>query len=222
MPRHFFIFFGPPGSGKGTQSDMLAESLGLPVISPGELLRHEEEAGSELGRRIAPLIDAGQMVPDELVEEMVKNRLARPDAERGALLDGFPRSFEQADFFEHLSGSGSITHAISIRVPDDIVIARIGGRRVCDCGASYHNELNPPKKAGVCDNCGRELEVRHDDRPEVLKKRLETYHASIEPLASRWKERGRLLEIDGTLTVGEVHEKILGYALEAMKEDGRL
>jgi adenylate kinase len=207
--KTFILFFGPPGSGKGTQSDMLASALRMPVVSPGELLRHEEETGTELGKKIAPLIDSGQFVPDAMIEEMLRNRLSKEDAANGAVLDGYPRTEEQLGFFlTNFVGAEDRTLAVLIDVDDAEVMKRLSGRRVCDCGASYHLEYNPPKTPDVCDLCGKELEIRHDDKPEIMAKRLEMYHQGVRPLLKHWEESGRLVRLDGAKPVEEVHEEI--------------
>jgi len=214
MAKKFLFFFGPPGSGKGTQVDMLAENLNIPVISPGELLRHEEDMETELGKRIRPLIDAGKMVPDEIVEEMVEKRLEKDDAKEGAIFDGYPRDMGQLEFIldklRSLMSEGDMVHAIHIDVEDSIIKSRLSGRRVCDCGASYHIEFNPPKSEGKCDLCGAELYVRKDDRPEVIEERLRYYHESIKPLLDYWRKIDKLTEISGNRPIDEIHEEILG------------
>ncbi len=157
MSKIFLFFFGSPGSGKGTQVDLLSEFSGLPVISPGELLRHEEDAHTALGNMVKPLVDQGKMVPDEIVEKIIEKRLSKKDAKNGVLFDGFPRNIDQLHFI--LSKIKNITArkpklaAIHIKVSDQEVQRRISGRRVCDCGASYHILYNPPKKTGICDIC---------------------------------------------------------------------
>jgi adenylate kinase len=213
MQKTYFLFFGPPGSGKGTQSDMLGKEINFPVISPGEILRHEEEAESELGKKVRPLIDAGELVPDEIVEEMIASRLEKPDAECGAIFDGFPRTEKQlSDLDMRFEAERALTAAILIDVGDEEVLKRLSGRRVCDCGAAYHLTFNPPKIEGICDLCGKELEIRPDDKPEIMRKRLADYHAESAPLIDFWERQGKLCRIDGSLSVDEVHQLIYEYA----------
>lgn len=211
-PKLFLIFFGPPGCGKGTQVDKLAEKLRLPVVSPGELLRHEEDRRTPLGLKVRQLIDNGKMVSDKIIERIIDERLKQKDALRGAIFDGYPRRDHQlaslAKRLKKLSGSQDIIAAVNIQVRDSIVRERLGGRRVCDCGASYHIRYNPPRRAGICDLCGKKLSTRHDDRPEVMRNRLSYFHQHIKPLIGYWKERGCLLEIDGEQSINKIEKAI--------------
>lgn len=212
MKKIYIFFFGPPGSGKGTQVDALARKLRLPVISPGELLRHEEEIGSELGKLVRPLIDSGKMVPDKIIDQMITNRLRKKDAKKGVILDGFPRDLEQHEFIidklRHTLKMGDKVFAIFLDVRDREVKHRISGRRVCDCGASYHLAYKPPKEKNKCDLCGKALTTRKDDRLSVISKRLKHYHKNIKPLLDYWKKNDKLFEIDGERPIEAINKEV--------------
>lgn len=206
------MFFGPPGSGKGTQADMLGEDLGLPVISVGELLRHERDAGTEIGKQVADKLAQGELVPYGIVEDILTQRLSRPDTELGYILDGYPREEEQLDYLEkrfrdNLNQEDKIV-VVHISLDDEEIKRRISGRRVCDCGASYHLQYNPPKQEGICDLCGRELYQRKDDKPEVVESRLQSYHKRIQPLLDRLKKGYTVITINGRETIEEEKEDI--------------
>lgn len=174
------IMLGPPGAGKGTQAEFLSEKYGIPQISTGAIIRGVIASGSDEGKRIKELIDKGMLLPDETVVSMVKNRLAEPDCKNGFILDGFPRTIEQAKALDKMGVK--IDHVLSIELSDDEILERLSGRRECKvCRASYHIEDHPPKKEGICDRCGGELITRDDDKPETIKNRLEVYHESTEP-----------------------------------------
>jgi adenylate kinase len=205
------ILFGPPGAGKGTQAERLREDFQLPYVATGDMLRANVKGGTELGGAAKAFMDAGDLVPDELIVAMARDRLAEPDAEDGFLLDGFPRTIEQADeLAEMLDGLGRrITAALLIDVPDDEVIRRLAGRRVCvKAGHNYHVEFDPPKHEGVCDQDGSRLIQRDDDTPEVITHRLAVYHEKTKPLVDYYDSRGLMRRIDGTRPPGDVHDHI--------------
>lgn len=210
--KKVIIFFGPPGSGKGTQADMLGEKLGLPVISPGELLRHERDAGTELGKQVADKLAKGELVNDELVENILDNRLKKDDASAGFILDGFPRDLEQLEYLEkkihELLKSDDEVMAIYIDVSDKEVESRIGGRRVCDCGAAYHLTKKPPKEEGICDLCGAKIYIRKDDKPEIMAGRLKSFHERIGPILENFKKDGKLIRINGEKEIDEIKKEI--------------
>jgi len=212
MPKLFLFFFGPPGSGKGTQVDLLAAKLKLPVISPGELLRHEEEINSRLGEKVRPFIDRGKMVGDRIIEKMVIKRLAKNDAKRGAVFDGFPRTIKQHRYIikklKSMSGPQDKLYAVYIRVSDTEVKRRLGKRRVCDCGASYHLDYNPTKKKGICDLCGQAIRIRPDDKPEIIRQRLKLYHESSGPILKEWEKQGLLYRTDGERSIRAIHNDL--------------
>lgn len=189
------ILMGAPGAGKGTQSAKISEKWQIPAISTGDILRAAIKSGSELGVAAKSYIDAGQLVPDEVVIGLIKERLASPECKNGFILDGFPRSIPQAEALEAMGVN--IDVALSLTVDDNVIVERMSGRRVCACGASYHVQDNPPKVDGVCDKCGAELIIRADDNPETVLKRLETYHKQTEPVESFYEAKGKLIRVAG-------------------------
>lgn len=207
--RKIFLFFGPPGSGKGTQSDAIGDYFHLPVISTGELLRHEEKSGTVLGKKIAQLIDKGELVSDELIHKIIAERIKRSDAAKGFILDGYPRDAEQLQDLLKMLSEHDLILLVEIRVSDKEVINRLGGRRVCDCGATYHIIYNPPKVAGRCNLCGKELYIRPDDKPEIIKDRLAGYKKSAEPLMSYAKKHHDLISVDGERLISEITEDLI-------------
>jgi adenylate kinase len=205
------ILIGPPGAGKGTQAERLQHDFQLPFISTGEMLREHVKQETDLGRQAKSYMDAGDLVPDELILAMVAERLRAPDAQDGFILDGFPRNLEQAAALEkQLSELGRrVTAALLIDVPDEELIRRLSGRRVCVKGGhNYHVEFDPPKHEGVCDQDGSRLVQRDDDKPEVIKNRLEVYHEKTKPLIDYFDQQGLMRRIDGTRPAPEVHDHI--------------
>ena len=203
------ILLGPPGAGKGTQAARLEDDFGLPYIGTGDLLRKHRGEQTELGREAAAYMEQGQLVPDDLVIRMILDEIDAKGAD-GFLLDGFPRTTEQADALSaELEGVGRrLTAALLIEVPDVVVVQRLSGRRQCTNGHLYHVETNPPEHDEVCDVCGRAVVQRDDDRPEVIQRRLDTYHEKTEPLIDYYDERGLLRRFDGTRDATEVHDHI--------------
>lgn len=190
------IFLGPPGAGKGTISKMLAERLGVPQISTGDIFRAAVKEKTELGLKVQSILAAGGLVPDELTIAIVRERLSWPDVRQSFVLDGFPRTIAQA---EALSAFASLDAAVDFEVRDDLIMFRLTGRRVCkSCGAIYHVVTKAPKSEGACDLCGGPLYIRNDDREETVKARLVAYHEETEPLIGYYKEKGLLLTIDGS------------------------
>ena len=205
------ILFGPPGAGKGTQAERLRDDFQLPFISTGDMLRGNVKDETELGRQAKEFMDAGELVPDELIVAMAADRLQQEDAEDGFILDGFPRTLEQADALEQqLAELGRrVTAALLIDVPDEEVIRRLSGRRMCvKSGHNYHVEFDPPKSEGVCDQDGSRLIQRDDDKPDVIENRLRVYHAQTEPLVEFYDRQGVMRRIDGTRPPTEVHDHI--------------
>jgi adenylate kinase len=205
------ILFGPPGAGKGTQADRLRGDFQLPFISTGDMLRTNVKEGTDLGRKAQEYMDAGELVPDDVIVAMVADRLQQGDAQDGFILDGFPRTIEQAEALEkQLSELGRrVTAALLIDVPDEEVIRRLAGRRVCvKSGHNYHVEFDPPKHEGVCDQDGSRLIQRDDDQPEVIRNRLRVYHEKTAPLIEHYDEQGLMRRIDGTRPPAEVHDHI--------------
>jgi len=190
------IFLGAPGAGKGTQAKLVSEKLNIPTISTGDLIRKSIKEGTALGLEAKRYITNGALVPDELVIGLIKERLAQSDCDNGFILDGFPRTIEQAVALEKMNIV--IDKVVNIVVPDEVIVERTSGRRVCEsCAVTYHVLFNPSKTENVCDECGGKLIVRADDLPETVQKRLQVYHAQTEPLEDFYKERNLLIDVIG-------------------------
>ena len=201
------VLMGPPGAGKGTQADVMARNLFVPHISTGDIFRANIKAGTELGQLANQYISKGDLVPDEVTLAMIKDRLAEDDCAKGFILDGLPRTIGQADALEAiLAEQGKqLDKVVNIDVPEELLIARLCGRRVCrNCSQTYHLENNPPTEAGRCDECGGELYQRADDSEETIKNRLEVYRAQSEPLIAYYEQKGLLLSINGNQTINNV------------------
>ena len=205
------IMLGAPGAGKGTQAKLLADKYGIPHISTGDIFRANIKEGTELGKKAKEYMDAGALVPDELTVDLVIDRIAREDCEGGYILDGFPRTLNQAQkLTEALAESGEIDYAVNVDVPDDAIVVRMSGRRVCpSCGASYHIVNIPTKVPGICDRCGAEVIQRADDTEETVLKRLSVYHDQTQPLIDYYKSLGREVDIDGTQSMEQVFAGIV-------------
>jgi adenylate kinase len=205
------MLFGPPGAGKGTQAERLRKDFELPYIATGDMLRSNVKEQTDLGKQAKAYMDAGDLVPDDLIVAMAADRLAQDDAQDGFILDGFPRTTEQAQALEkQLSDMGRrVTAALLIDVPDEEVIRRLSGRRMCvKSGHSYHIEFDPPKHDGVCDQDGSRLVQRDDDKPEVIENRLRVYHEKTKPLVDYYDKLGLMRRIDGTREPADVHGHI--------------
>ncbi len=190
------ILLGAPGAGKGTQAEKISEKLSIPVISTGNIIRESMKNGTEMGSKAKSYVDAGKLVPDEVVIGIIRERLAASDCANGFILDGFPRTIPQAEALDNMGIE--IDTVLSIDVEDEKIVARMSGRRVClDCGATYHLEYKKSQKEGICDFCGKELVLRKDDAPETVLDRLHVYHEQTEPLKEFYAAKGKLRSVKG-------------------------
>jgi adenylate kinase len=211
VPELNLLLLGPPGSGKGTQAERLQEDFRLPYYATGDILRAAVREGSELGSEAKGYMDRGDLVPDEVMVALIAERVSREEAADGFILDGFPRTPAQAEALDaKMDELGrELTAAILIDVSDDEVIRRLSGRRTCvKEGHVFHVEFDPPRDEGICDVCGARLEIRDDDKPEVVRHRLDTYHQKTEPLISHYESEGILRRVDGSLPPDEVNDRI--------------
>ncbi len=200
------ILLGAPGAGKGTQAAFIKAALKVPVISTGNLLREAIAQGNALGIQAKQYVDKGQLVPDDLMIDLVQERLQSNDCAQGAVLDGFPRTVAQAQALEDFC---HVDAALSIEVSDETIVRRMAGRRTCpQCHATYHVEDNPPKVPGICDKCGEKLGVRHDDDPQVVLQRLKVYHQQTEPVKQYYADLGKLRSVEGVGPVEEIRRRI--------------
>jgi adenylate kinase len=217
MTGNNLIFFGPPGAGKGTQAKRLVEQRSIPQISTGDILREHVGLGTELGRRAKEYMEQGLLVPDDLIIDMVGARFDQDDCEAGWILDGFPRTVPQAVALDDLlqQRGKSVDNVLVLKVPDEDIIQRIVGRRVCrDCGAPFHVSFKKPKEGGICDLCGGELYLRKDDTEEKVRVRLDEYAHNTAPVAAYFDKRGIVRAIDGTGSIDDIYGRLLA-ALEA-------
>lgn len=205
------IMLGAPGAGKGTQAKKIAAKYNIPHISTGDIFRANIKNGTELGKKAKTYMDQGLLVPDDLVVDLVVDRVGQDDCERGYVLDGFPRTIPQAEALtKALADMGQkVDYAIDVDVPDENIVRRMSGRRACvSCGGTYHIKYNPTKVEGVCDACGGELILRDDDKPETVEQRLRVYHEQTQPLIDYYTKEGILKEVDGTIDLEDVFAEI--------------
>ena len=207
------ILLGAPGAGKGTLAEILTEKLGLPTISTGNIIREAVSKGTEMGLKARAFTESGKLVPDDVVIGVIKERLSKPDCERGFILDGFPRTIPQAEALRKMDFDVDIV--VDIGITDEAVVERMAGRRVCkDCSATYHIKNIPPKKEGICDLCGADLIIRKDDDPQTVLDRLAIYHEQTEPLIEFYKKTGKLFTIDGVAgiekNISSIHKALEG------------
>ncbi len=206
------IILGAPGAGKGTQAEYLSNRFGIPHISTGDILRENVKNQTELGKKAKEYMDKGLLVPDEIVIEIVKDRLMQDDCKNGFLLDGFPRTIAQAEALEKVLAElgQKIDKVLNIEVPDEKILERMSGRRICkSCSASFHIIYRPPQKEGICDVCGGELYQREDDKEETVRKRLEVYHAQTQPLIEYYKNKGLLVTAVGQEEIADTTKEVL-------------
>ena len=206
------IMLGAPGAGKGTQAKRIAEKYSIPHISTGDIFRANIKNGTELGNKAKTYMDQGLLVPDELVVDLVVDRVNQEDCANGYVLDGFPRTIPQAEALDNAlqALNQSMDYAINVEVPDENIVRRMSGRRACvDCGATYHIEYAPTKMENVCDNCQGGLILREDDKPETVQKRLNVYHEQTQPLIDYYTNKNILVEVDGTVDINDVFQAIV-------------
>ena len=208
------ILLGAPGAGKGTQAAVISERLNIPQISTGNIIRAALKSGTEMGLKAKSFIDAGQLVPDEVVIGLIKEKLSGDSCKNGFILDGFPRSIPQAEALDAMGIKMDVV--LSLEVADEKIVERMSGRRVCHCGASYHVAYLPPKTEGICDKCGAELYIRDDDAEATVRKRLDTFHAQTEPLKDYYGAKGILVTVQGREEVEDTSAAVL-EALAAVK-----
>ena len=208
------ILLGAPGAGKGTQAKFLCEHFDIPAISTGNMLREAMANGSELGKQVKSCMEEGRLVSDELVLALVKDRIAQPDCKNGYILDGVPRTLAQAEALDAMGVQ--IDRVVSIEIEDQVIEARMTGRRVCGkCGASYHLTNNPPKQEGICDACGDALKIRSDDKPETVRDRLKIYHETTEVLKDYYQKQGKVCLVEGNQPIEDAFQEILRALGEA-------
>lgn len=206
------IMLGAPGAGKGTQAKMLADKYEIPHISTGDIFRANIKDGTELGKKAKTYMDQGLLVPDELVCDLVVDRVKQDDCTKGYILDGFPRTIPQAESLDAALAAidSKIDYAVNVEVPDENIVRRMSGRRACvSCGATYHIVHIPTKVEGICDRCGSELILRDDDKPETVTKRLNVYHEQTQPLIEYYTKKDALVEVDGTKDMNDVFNAIV-------------
>lgn len=212
MGKKYIVLLGPPGAGKGTQAEVLAEITGLAHISSGDIFRENLKAQTDLGKLAQTYMNRGELVPDDVTIAMIRERLARPDCAAGAILDGFPRTPAQAQALNEMLAEmdGKVVSVPYISVPADVLIARLSGRWTCRAqGHVYHALYNPPKVAGICDEDGSELYQREDDRPETVERRIRVYLEQTSPLIAHYRQAGLLVEVDGTRPIEQVTRDLL-------------
>ncbi len=210
------IFVGPPGAGKGTQAQIVSKTFKIPHISTGEMLRAEMESGSKLGNQVKDVVTSGKLVDDDLMNQIVKERLSKPDATAGFILDGFPRTLNQAKSLDEIMKSmgKKIDLVVYVDVPENVIVERLSARRTCPkCGRNYNMITDPPKEDELCDDCHVPLVTRDDDKPETVKKRYEVYLELTAPVVEYYKQKGVLFTIDGTMKMKDIEK----YLIEMIK-----
>lgn len=205
------VIMGPPGSGKGTRAHIISDIYDIPVITTGDMLREAIREKTEYGKVAKEYVEQGDLVPDRVVNGIVRDRMSQPDVKKGFILDGFPRSKSQADALDEILDDldMELTHVLYVKVPDEVIINRLSKRRTCpECGAVYNLDSAPPKKDEICDNCGSKLVQREDDKPEVIKHRLEVYREKTKPLLERYHERDLVVEVSGEVPIDKLRSQM--------------
>ncbi|RZN14952.1 MAG: adenylate kinase [Methanosarcinales archaeon] len=202
------VLLGPPGAGKGTQAKRIAGKYQIPHVSTGDILRENLSAGTGLGLKAKTYMDKGELVPDNVLIDIIKERLSKPDCSSGFLLDGYPRTISQAEALNQILADTQLDMVLNITVPDEELLKRLSGRRMCKCGASYHTEFNPPKIMNVCDVCGSTLYQRDDDKEEAIKNRLKVYAKQTQPLIDYYSNLSMLKTVDGTESIDKIFAEI--------------
>lgn len=204
------ILLGPPGAGKGTQARLLAQRHEVSQLSPGDILREAVKDGTPLGKKAKEYMDEGKLVPDELVIDLIEDRMRKPDAAKGFILDGFPRNIAQAEALNRILDrlETKLDGVVCVEVPDDEIVTRLSGRLTCECGAMYHEANSPQEKAGICDECGKELVKRSDDNEEAIRMRLDVYRKNTQPLKDYYGKAGMLKEVDGTGDIEDIQSRV--------------
>ncbi|MEA3223907.1 MAG: adenylate kinase [Thermodesulfobacteriota bacterium] len=205
------ILIGPPGAGKGTQAKRFVERLSIPQISTGDMFRAAVAKGTQMGRKAKEYMDKGELIPDDVVIGVVKERLGSPDCNNGFILDGFPRTSDQAKALDKILGDmeSHLDHVVEIEVPDSVLVERLTGRRTCrQCGYMHHIKFDVPKKDGICDKCGGELYQRDDDKEQTIRERLKTYHSQTAPLVAYYSDQGIVRKIEGKGSMTDVEDAI--------------
>lgn len=211
------VLLGPPGIGKGSYAKELSKRLDIPHISTGDIFREEIKKETELGKKVKEYVEKGELVPDEIVIEVVRNRLSQPDCQKGFILDGFPRTLNQAKALDEIT---KIDIVFNFEAPIEVIIDRVSGRRICKkCGAIYHIKYNPPQKDGICDICGGELYQREDDKPEIVKHRLEVYNKQFKPIVEYYKEKGILVTVNAARKINEVVDECIAILKRKLNID---
>ncbi len=206
------VLFGPPGAGKGTQAKFISEEFNIPHISTGDILRENVREGTPLGKKAKAYMDKGELVPDNILIDIIKDRLQKPDTRKGFLLDGYPRTLKQAEALDRILDdiNKNLDSVVNVDVSASELVRRLSGRRTCrSCGATYHIKSNPPKVPGICDQCGGELYQRADDTEAAIKNRIEVYKKQTQPLIDYYKKKGLLIDIDGEREIDEVRSDIM-------------
>ena len=210
------ILFGPPASGKGTQAKLLADTFDIPHISTGHLLREvKADSTNNLAKEIADLIDNGQLVSDDLVNQMVAERIKKDDCRFGFILDGYPRTEEQVEFLEKIS---NIDYVFLIEIKDEVIIERISGRRTCKNGHSWHIKYSPTKNDGICDICGEELYIRDDDTEDKVKERLKIYHQNNDPILNHYINKEKMITVNGDQHIENVFHDLIKYLVDDLRK----